>query len=101
MSADPTTDPALDSGPRMDAVQTVEVGQIPIPGRCAACGGGAFDLLTLHTTREQTPPWVDRDGEWRCWLANDGDLVTCPCGARYVCRDLGEGRIDVVKEELP
>lgn len=97
MDAD-RTDPAIDSGPRMDAVQTVEVRQIPIPGRCAACGQGAFDLLTLHTTREQVQ---FEEGNGLLWLAHDGDLVTCPCGARYVCRDLGEGRIEVVKEELP
>jgi hypothetical protein len=65
---------------------------IRIPGRCAACGRGAFDLLTLHTRREQ----VRSDAI--CWSAHDGDLVTCPCGARYVCRDLGNGRIAVVEE---
>jgi len=72
---------------------------IKIPGRCAACGQGAFDLLTLHTTREQDPGEEPDDAI--AWYANDGDLVTCPCGARYRCRDLGEGRIEVVKEEVP
>jgi len=71
--------------------------QIQIPGRCAACKQGAFDLLTLHTTHDQHPR-DQGDLGWSTWYANDGDLVTCDCGARYVCRDLGGGRIEVVPE---
>lgn len=70
---------------------------IRIPGRCAACKQGAFDLLTLHTEHDQYPCDEDDPG-WSTWYANDGDLVTCDCGARYVCRDVGEGRIEVVAE---
>ena len=73
-----------------------DVRQIPIPGRCAACGRRGWEALTLHTTHDQDPGEEPDDAI--AWYAHDGDLVTCPCGARYVCRDLGEGRIEVVPE---
>jgi hypothetical protein len=70
---------------------------IRIPGRCAACGRAGHDALTLHTRREQITATI-LGITWHVWDANDGDLVTCDCGARYVCRDLGDGRIEVVGE---
>jgi hypothetical protein len=72
--------------------------QIQIPGRCAACGNEHAAALTLRTRRKQGPWHDDGRGGLILWQADDGDLVTCPCGARYVCRDLGDGRIEVVKE---
>ncbi|MFA5027065.1 MAG: hypothetical protein WC713_04270 [Candidatus Methylomirabilota bacterium] len=67
---------------------------VKIPGRCS-CGNAGHDALTLHTAHDQHPGESDEF----TWYAHDGDLVVCGnCGKRYRCRDVGDGRNEVVEE---